>query len=46
MSEQSVVHLLVLIKVYAVEIAGTAVFLVFIVVETVRAINHLVRGRL
>jgi hypothetical protein len=30
------------IKVYAVEIAGTVVFVVFIGVEAVRAIRHLI----
>jgi hypothetical protein len=31
-----------LIKLYAVEVAGTAVFVVFIAVEAIRAIRHLV----
>jgi hypothetical protein len=32
---------LTVVKVYAVEVAATAVFLVFIAVETVHAIQHL-----
>jgi hypothetical protein len=30
------------IKLYAVEIAGTAIFVVFIAVETIKAIKHLI----
>ena len=35
-------RVLTLVKVYAVEVAGTAVFLVFIAVEAIRAIRHLI----
>jgi hypothetical protein len=35
-------HFFIRVKFYAVEIASTAVFVVFIVVETIRAIKHLI----
>jgi hypothetical protein len=43
MTEQGVGRFLMLLKLYTVEIASTAVFLVWVLVETVKAIKHLLR---
>jgi hypothetical protein len=37
-------HIFGAIKLYAVEICGTIVFVVFVVVESIRAIRHLIGG--
>lgn len=37
------VQIFQMIKLYAVEIGSTLVFVVFIAVETIRAIRHLIR---
>jgi hypothetical protein len=34
---------LVLVKVYAVELSGTAVFIVFVLVEAIRAIRRMLK---
>jgi len=37
--------LLTLVKIYAVEVCGTLVFVVFVIVEAVRAIHHIVNPK-
>jgi hypothetical protein len=41
MGSNHFLNLLILVKVYAVEVCGTFVFVAFVGVETVRAIRHI-----